>query len=106
MRAGKSLEVTAHCAIQEELALVLKIDNVKEKVWIAEGMYKRKVYDAFWAYLRLQLRCMMHTVDAYMEGLPERNFSTEVEEFGDCNNELKAVAEKALHVKRTFWVWR
>ncbi|KAK8355813.1 hypothetical protein V6Z11_A05G315200 [Gossypium hirsutum] len=107
MRAGESLEVTAHRTIQEELASVLKVDDVKEKVQIVEGTCKRKVYEMqSRAYPGLRSRCVMHTVDAYVEGLSERNFSTETEEFGDCNDELKAAAEKALRVKRTFWVWR
>ncbi|KAH1064543.1 hypothetical protein J1N35_029530 [Gossypium stocksii] len=107
MRAGESPEVAAHRAIQEELASVLKVDDVKEKVRIVEGTCKRKVYETqSRAYPGLRSRCVMHTVDAYVEGLPERNFSTEAEEFGDCNDELKGAAEKALRVKRNFWVWR
>ncbi|KAK5832944.1 hypothetical protein PVK06_016752 [Gossypium arboreum] len=70
MRAGESLEVTAHRTIHEELASVLKVDDVKEKVQIVEGTCKRKVYEMqSQAYPGLRSRCVMHTVDAYVEGL-------------------------------------
>ncbi|XP_022764328.1 uncharacterized protein LOC111309571 [Durio zibethinus] len=107
IKTRESAEDAAHRAIKEELGFLLKLEDKKEMVRIVPETYKKKEHQMIsWSYPGLMSRYMIHTVNAHVMGLPDGNFSTEAEEFGDCSDELKAVVEKALRVKRRYWIWR
>ncbi|XVE68654.1 hypothetical protein DITRI_Ditri09bG0086100 [Diplodiscus trichospermus] len=107
MKTGESPEDAAHRAIKEEFGSLLQVDDVKKVVQIVPGTYKKEENKMMsWSYPGLKSTYVMHTVNAYVEGLPQGKFSTETEEFGDCGDQLKDVVEKALRVKRRSWIWR
>ncbi|XWS75268.1 hypothetical protein CRYUN_Cryun01aG0071500 [Craigia yunnanensis] len=94
MKAGEAPEDAAHRAIKEELGSLLQVDDVKEMVRIVPGTYKKEGNEMMsWLYPGLRLgyviHTVIHTVNTNVEGLPEGNFSTEAEEFGDCSDEFK-----------------
>ncbi|CAK7325320.1 unnamed protein product [Dovyalis caffra] len=98
MKANEDVEGAALRAIKEELG----------PSWVASfvpGAYKmKKSKRESDSYPGLDTTYVVHTVHATVEGLPDEDFTTEEEEYGDCLG-LKKVADKAVHVKRHFWQW-
>ncbi|KAK9145844.1 hypothetical protein Sjap_005747 [Stephania japonica] len=104
MKPGETVEGAVMRAVREELGLGGIIDE--GVVRIVPGSYRKRVEErASASYPGLPASYVLHSVDAWVEGLPEGDFSTEEgEEYGDCD-EAARVAEKAVFVKKHYWKW-
>ncbi|XP_074293722.1 uncharacterized protein LOC141620862, partial [Silene latifolia] len=101
LKSGEDVESGAKRAITEELGLAID-DGVK----IVMDSYERKVDERVsLSYPGLPACYVLHYVDAFVEGLPEGEFSTEEgEEYGvECDDQ--GVATEAVKVVRHFWKW-
>ncbi|XP_010251405.1 PREDICTED: uncharacterized protein LOC104593342 [Nelumbo nucifera] len=109
MKPGESIEDAVARAVSEELGSIIRASygnvDVSGLVRIVPGSYQTKVEERVSAsYPGLPARYVLHSVDAWVEGLPKGDFCTEEEEeYGDsCDTKI---AEKAVFVKRHFWKW-
>ncbi|XP_026401974.1 uncharacterized protein LOC113297643 [Papaver somniferum] len=103
MKPDESVEEAVLRAISEELGSIIDND-VSSIVKINTGSYKKKVEERVsLSYPGLPACYVLHTVDAFVQGLPTEDFCTEEEEYSECS-ELGA-ADKAVHVKKHFWKW-
>lgn len=109
LKSGEDIEGAVKRAIKEELGSVIygvddneKDVNFDEIVRVMMDSYERKVEERVSAsYPGLPACYVLHTVDAFVEGLPEGEFATvEETEYEGCDNE---VADKAVSVKKHFW---
>ncbi|XP_074321391.1 uncharacterized protein LOC141657895 [Silene latifolia] len=101
LKSGEDVESGAKRAIIEELGVV-NDDGVK----IVMDSYERKVDERVsLSYPGLPACYVLHYVDAFVEGLPEGEFSTEEgEEYGaECDDQ--GLASEAVKVVRHFWKW-
>ncbi|KAL6005806.1 hypothetical protein ACLOJK_032060 [Asimina triloba] len=100
MKPHETIEEAVCRAVREELNVV---DG--GSIRILPGSYVRKVEErASLSYPGLPACYVLHSVDAWVEGLPDGEFCTEErEEYGN-SGETEAM-EKAVSVKRHFWKW-
>lgn len=99
--SSKTIEDTG-----EEFRSKLQLGNKAEvAARVMEEIYQREEKKrASREYPGLIARYVTHQVDAEIDGLPEGAFSTQAEEFGECNEYTEAT-EKALCVVRRYWKW-
>lgn len=99
MKANETPEEVVIRAVKEELGSILDDPNT---VQIVPGSYTKKVEERnSVSYPGLPARYVLHSVDAFVDGLPDREFCTEEgDEYADSS-----LAEKALSVKRHYWKW-
>lgn len=110
LKSGEDIENAVKRAIKEELGSLIFKDNdnkdvnFDEIVRVLMGSYVRKVEErASVSYPGLPACYVLHTVDAFVEGLPEGEFVTEeVTEYEGCDDR---VVDEAVAVKRHFWRW-
>ncbi|KNA08635.1 hypothetical protein SOVF_160900 [Spinacia oleracea] len=111
LKSGEDIEAAAKRAIKEELGSAIfrvndggKTVQFDEIVRIVMDSYGKKVEErTSVSYPGLPACYVLHTVDAFVEGLPEGEFSTEEEtEYEGCGNE---VVDEAVSVKKHFWKW-
>ncbi|XP_021725682.1 uncharacterized protein LOC110692914 [Chenopodium quinoa] len=110
LKSGEDIEAGVKRAIKEELGSVIFRDNdvgnvnFDQIVRVLMDSYERKVEERVSvSYPGLPAVYVLHTVDAFVEGLPEGEFATEEEtEYEGCDN---LVADEAVSVKRHFWKW-
>lgn len=111
LKSGEDIESAVVRAIKEELGSVFfKVDDdgkgvdFDEIVRIVPNSYQRRVEERVsLSYPGLPACYVLHTVDAFVEGLPEDEFVTEEgAEYGDCD---QGVADEAVATKRHFWKW-
>lgn len=103
MKPGENLDSAVNRAVREELGSIL--GDMGGVVRIVPGSYRRKVEERVSvSYPGLPAQYVLHSVDAWVEGLPEGDFCTEEEqEYGDCDT--TRIADKAVSVKKHFWKW-
>ncbi|XP_042519460.1 uncharacterized protein LOC122093242 [Macadamia integrifolia] len=106
MKPGESVEDAVRRAVREELGSIIQGSLDDELVRIVPGSYLKKEEERLSvSYPGLPAYYVLHSVDAWVDGLPEGEFFTEEdEEYRDCS-EAEAVANKAVFVKRHFWKW-
>ncbi|KAK8587274.1 hypothetical protein V6N13_086268 [Hibiscus sabdariffa] len=94
-----------HESIEEAVARAVREELGSMTVSIVPGSYKRKLEDRNSAsYPGLPARYVLHSVDAWVEGLPEGDFVTEEkEEYEDLDGSMGL--EKAVSVRKHFWKW-
>ncbi|KAK9093738.1 hypothetical protein Scep_025207 [Stephania cephalantha] len=106
MKPGETVENAVMRAVREELGLQ-GIDGVNG-VRIVPGSYMKRVEErASASYPGLPASYVLHSVDAWVEGLPhEGEFWTEEEgeEYRGCD-EAARVADEAVFVKKHYWKW-
>ncbi|KAE8721659.1 hypothetical protein F3Y22_tig00015426pilonHSYRG00075 [Hibiscus syriacus] len=74
-------------------------------VRIAPGSYRKKLEERnSVSYPGLPARYVLHSVDAWVEGLPEGDFVTEEKEEYEDFDGAKGL-EKALSVRKHYWKW-
>ncbi|MBA0576865.1 hypothetical protein Golob_024187 [Gossypium lobatum] len=94
MKPNETVEEAVARAVKEELGSVIDPGSVR----IVPGSYIKKLEERNSAsYPGLPVRYVLHSVDAWVEGLPEEDFCTdEQEEYQDLNGTMeleKAVSE-------------
>ncbi|KAE9587275.1 hypothetical protein Lal_00004531 [Lupinus albus] len=107
MKPGEDPESAAVRAVKEELGSVIGDgcgDN-HDIVRIDMNSYEMKVEERNSdSYPGLPGCYVLHTLNATVEGLPERDFCTfEGDEYGDFDE--KRFADQALSVKKHYWTW-
>ncbi|RWR89542.1 putative RING-H2 zinc finger protein RHA2a [Cinnamomum micranthum f. kanehirae] len=104
MKPGESVEAAVQRAVKEELGSALPAGG--GGVRIVPGSYERRVEERLSvSYPGLPACYVLHSVDAWVEGLPDGEFCTEEEdEYEGCGEAARA-AEKAVSVRRHFWKW-
>ncbi|GMJ10917.1 hypothetical protein like AT5G24460 [Hibiscus trionum] len=97
MKPNESVEEAVARAVREELGSMT--------VRIVPGSYEKKLEERNSAsYPGLPARYVLHSVDAWVEGLPEGDFVTEEkEEYEDLDGTMGL--EKAVSVRKHFWKW-
>ncbi|KAK9293235.1 hypothetical protein L1049_021226 [Liquidambar formosana] len=109
MKPGETVEAAVSRAVKEELGSIIgdNFGNGDEKniVRIVPGSYRKKVEErASASYPGLPACYILHTVDAWVDGLPDGEFCTqEAEEYKDCNE--TTIADMAVSVKKHYWKW-
>ncbi|KAK9070555.1 hypothetical protein SSX86_010957 [Deinandra increscens subsp. villosa] len=110
MKPGETVEAAVVRAVKEELGSIVRVscnlDKVDEFVKILPDSYSRKVEERVsLSYPGLPTCYILHTVDAFVEGLPDSEFCTEEE--GDEYERLeeKEGSELAVACKKHFWKW-
>lgn len=101
MKPNETVEEAVARAVKEELGSVIDTGSVR----IVPGSYIKKLEERNSAsYPGLPARYVLHSVDAWVEGLPEEDFCTdEQEEYQDLNGTMEL--EKAVSVRKHFWKW-
>ncbi|PQP93067.1 uncharacterized protein Pyn_20449 [Prunus yedoensis var. nudiflora] len=109
MKPGEDPESAANRAVMEELGSILN-GSVKDSgnigiLKIVPGSYEKKVEERHSAsYPGLPACYVLHSVDAWVDGLPEGEFCTEEEhEYANCGE--MSIAHEAVSVKKHFWKW-
>lgn len=98
MKPGEDLRDAALRGLREELGALVAGKRVHIVVPASSSL--AKVEERLSAsYPGLPARYVLHSVDAYVEGLPDGEFSTEEE--GD----EKDSGEAAVYVRKHFWKW-
>lgn len=101
MKPDETLESAVYRAVKEELGSIFK-GNLD--VRIVPGSYEEKVEERVSAsYPGLPACYVLHSVNAWVEGLPDEEFCTEEEEYRDWNG--MGIANMAVSVKRHYWKW-
>ena len=106
MKPFEDLESAVVRAVREELGSIISgFSDNGLAVKIVPGSYKKKVEERnSVSYPGLPARYELHSVDAFVDGLPDGEFCTvEDEEYSDCEN--SRVADEAVSVKKHFWRW-
>ncbi|PPR94034.1 hypothetical protein GOBAR_AA26644 [Gossypium barbadense] len=102
MKPNETVEEAVARAVKEELGSVIDTGSVR----IVPGSYIKKLEERNSAsYPGLPARYVLHSVDAWVEGLPEEDFCTdEQEEYQDLNGNMelekavsRAATMKAIH---------
>ncbi|OMO95075.1 hypothetical protein CCACVL1_05576 [Corchorus capsularis] len=100
MKPYETPEEAATRALKEELGV---IDS--GVVRIVPGSYQKKVEERNSAsYPGLPARYVLHSVDAWVEGLPEEDFATEEHEEYEDSDGTKDL-DKAVSVRKHYWQW-
>lgn len=108
MKPGETVEEAVLRAVKEELGSAFPPGNFpSDGVRIVPGSYERRVEERVSvSYPGLPACYVLHSVEAWVEGLPDVEFCTEEEEeYGGCGDARLAEKEKALFVRRHFWKW-
>ncbi|KAJ4976843.1 hypothetical protein NE237_001949 [Protea cynaroides] len=105
MKPGESVDDAVKRAVREELGSIIRGSSDDGLLRIVPGSYLTKVEERVSAsYPGLPASYVLHSVDAWVDGLPGGEFCTEEIEYRDCS-EAEVVADKAVFVKRHFWKW-
>ncbi|MBA0709182.1 hypothetical protein Golax_024236 [Gossypium laxum] len=98
MKPHETTEEAVARAVKEEL-------GSSRVVRIVPGSYRKKLEERNSAsYPGLPARYVLHSVDAWVEGLPEEDFVTEEkEEYEDVDGTRGL--EKAVSVRKHYWEW-
>ncbi|KAI3762357.1 hypothetical protein L1987_52785 [Smallanthus sonchifolius] len=103
MKPGETVEAAVVRAVKEELGSILEKDA--EFMRIVPDSYSSKVEERVSvSYPGLPACYILHTVDAFVDGLPEGEFCTE-EQDEYQNLDEKERCELAVSCKKHFWKW-
>lgn len=106
MKPVEDVESAVVRAVREELGSILSVPAADGHiVKVVPGSYGKKVEQRnSVSYPGLPACYILHSVDAWVEGLPDVDFCTEEDE-EYRNSETLGVANEAVSVKRHFWKW-
>ncbi|KAK2972792.1 hypothetical protein RJ640_028320 [Escallonia rubra] len=104
MKPGETVDSAVIRAVKEELGSIVG-GCLGNCVRIVPGSYSKKAEERVSvSYPGLPARYVLHTVEAWVDGLPEGEFATdEGEEYGDSDE--KRVAAGAVYCKKHYWKW-
>ncbi|MFS7949354.1 putative NUDIX hydrolase domain-containing protein [Helianthus anomalus] len=106
MKPGETVEQAVVRAVKEELGSIIK--NVESDiVRIVADSYTNKVEERVSvSYPGLPACYILHTVDAYVDGLPEGEFWTEEgDEYEGLGEKEHERCELAVSCKKHYWKW-
>lgn len=120
MKSGETVEAAVVRAVKEELGSIIRVrvcenhnssiscstnfDKFDEIVKIVPNSYSSKVEEKVSvSYPGLPACYVLHTVDAFVDGLPDCEFVTEEEEGDEYRN--LAGNEVAVSCKKHYWKW-
>ncbi|GAV73262.1 hypothetical protein CFOL_v3_16748 [Cephalotus follicularis] len=106
MKPNESPEEAVVRAVKEELGSIMQLEGGSlPVVRIVAGSYEKKLEERnSVSYPGLPARYVLHSLDAFVEGLPDDDFCTEeTEDYGDSHEYM--AANKAVSVKRHYWKW-
>ena len=99
---GESVEDAVARAVREELGSIIR-DSCDLR--IVPNSYAKKVEERVSvSYPGLPACYVLHSVDAWVEGLPDGEFCTEEGEEYE-NSEENKVADEAISCKKHYWKW-
>lgn len=103
MKPGENPEAVAARAVREELGSV--IGGSDGGVRIVQDSYVKNVEERVSvSYPGLPARYVLHSVDAFVDGLPEGEFCTEEgAEYEDSDE--NRLADSALSCRKHYWKW-
>ncbi|KAL4559216.1 hypothetical protein LXL04_031350 [Taraxacum kok-saghyz] len=109
MKPGETVEAAVVRAVKEELGSIVRVScshvNDDDIVKIIRNSYSSKVEERVsMSYPGLPACYILHTVDAFVDGLPESEFCTEEEE-EYLNLDENQEAERAISCKKHYWKW-
>lgn len=109
MKPGETVEAAVVRAVKEELGSIIRVScsdvNDDDIVKIIPNSYSSKVEERLSvSYPGLPACYVLHTVDAFVDGLPDCEFCTEEEEEYH-NLDEKQEAERAISCKKHYWKW-
>lgn len=101
MKPDETPEEAVARAVKEELGSIIDSGFVR----IVPGSYQKKLEERnSLSYPGLPARYVLHSVDAWVEGLPDEDFCTEEkEEYQDFDDNREL--EKAVSVRKHYWKW-
>ncbi|XVF10184.1 hypothetical protein REPUB_Repub07fG0160900 [Reevesia pubescens] len=101
MKPHETPEEAVVRAVKEELGSIIDSGVVR----IVPGSYQKKLEERNSAsYPGLPARYVLHSVDAWVEGLPEEDFCTEEKEEYEDFDGTKGL-ERAVSVRKHYWKW-
>ncbi|KAK8692773.1 hypothetical protein V6N13_070380 [Hibiscus sabdariffa] len=100
-----SEKMKPHESVEEAVARAVKEELGSMAVRIVPGSYQKKLEERDSAsYPGLPARYVLHSVDAWVDGLPDADFVTEEkEEYEDSDGTMGL--EKAVSVRKHIWKW-
>lgn len=111
MKPVEDVESAVIRAVREELGSIVNVPAFDDSgdssaiVKVVPRSYRKKVEERYSvSYPGLPACYVLHSVDAFVEGLPDGDFCTE-EEDEYINSETCGVANEAVSVKKHFWKW-
>ncbi|KAG9455460.1 hypothetical protein H6P81_008364 [Aristolochia fimbriata] len=105
MKPGEGIQQAVRRAVREELGSLVPHNNDDQSVRIVPGSYTERVEERLSAsYPGLPARYLLHSVDAWVDGLPDGDFSTEEAAEYEDSEDVRA-AHKAVFVKKHYWKW-
>ncbi|XP_076919390.1 uncharacterized protein LOC143580171 [Bidens hawaiensis] len=110
MKPGETVEAAVVRAVKEELGSIIRVrvgENKEDETFvrIVPNSYSSKVEErASVSYPGLPACYVLHTVDAFVDGLPDSEFCTE-EEDEYRNLDEKEGSELAVYCKKHYWKW-
>ncbi|GLU21340.1 hypothetical protein SLE2022_374850 [Rubroshorea leprosula] len=106
MKPDENPEEAAIRAVKEELGSIINLGlGDGEVIKIVPGSYQKKMEERnSVSYPGLPACYVLHSLDAWVEGLPEGEFCTEEgEEYKDANG--SRALHKAVTVRKHYWKW-
>ncbi|KAD4178540.1 hypothetical protein R6Q59_022137 [Mikania micrantha] len=108
MKPGETVEAAVFRAVKEELGSIIRVsrslDKDEEFVKIIPDSYSRKVEERVSvSYPGLPACYILHTVDAFVDGLPDCEFLTEEED--EYQNLDGKGSHLAVSCKKHHWKW-
>ncbi|CAI9302253.1 unnamed protein product [Lactuca saligna] len=109
MKPGETVEAAVVRAVKEELGSIIRVScshvSDDDIVKIIPNSYSSKVEERLSvSYPGLPACYVLHTVDAFVDGLPDCEFCTEEEEEYH-NLDENQEAERAISCKKHYWKW-
>ncbi|XP_031741555.1 uncharacterized protein LOC101208896 isoform X2 [Cucumis sativus] len=105
MKPNETPESAVYRAVQEELGSILGDSDYSQLVRIVPDSYRLKIEERdSVSYPGLSASYVLHSMDVWVEGLPDGDFCT-VEEEEYVNSEDTNIADHAVSVKKHFWKW-
>ncbi|KAI3508079.1 hypothetical protein L1887_23079 [Cichorium endivia] len=109
MKPGETVDAAIVRAVKEELGSIIRVScsdlNNDDIVKIIPNSYSSKIEERLSvSYPGLPACYVLHTVDAFVDGLPDCEFCTEEEEEYH-NLDEKEGAERAISCKKHYWKW-
>lgn len=106
MKPNETPESAVYRAVKEELGSIIGDLDCCEIVRIVPNSYKMKIEERnSVSYPGLPACYVLHSMDVWVEGLPDEEFCTVEEEEYEKSEETEIAHKAAVSVKKHFWKW-